>query len=293
MTYHRKCDITSRQLRAARGAAFVAVAVGASAWMTVPAHAAGIGPEIAYSTWGTRPAVYVVNPDGSGRRLLYTGARNTRIGSVDMKPGGGEVSFYETTGNTLNAPGELKTVQYAATGRAGTVSRSVPGCRYSVDYHPSDGSLLIVSCDRQLQRLAASGWSPTNVAVSAQVSRARWLSGGTEFIYSAGGKLWRTAFATPETAEEVMVSNHDFFATAHTSSLTLGTTSTRIDLIDVDGKSVTTGIETGECPHFSPNDSTFVYMANFGKQLMIRPTSGGQSTPISVKANFSSVDWRN
>ncbi len=287
MVYRRICEITfGRPARAAMVAALVS-----STWIAVPANAAGIGPEIAYSTWGTRPTVYLMNPDGSGRRLIYTGARNTRIGSVDMKPGGGEVSFYETTGNLLNAPGSLKTVQYEEVGKAGRVTRSVPGCRYSIDYHPSDGSLLMIDCNRQLQTLAQNSSSPANVSVSGEVRRARWLSGGEDFIYSANDKLWRR-YATGVSEEVLTSSSHDFFATAHSSNMALGTVSTRIDLIDVNGKSVTTGIEIGECPHFSPDDTMFVYMANFGKQLMMRSVTGGQPTPIGRKASYSSVDWR-
>ena len=92
-----------------------------------------------------------------------------------------------------------------------------------------------------------------------------------------------------------MASTHDFFAFTHTGNQALAAASTRIDLLDVGaGTVVTTGLEIGECPHFSPDDTMFLYMANEGKQLMIRGVAAGSpSTPIRVKANFSSADWRN
>ena len=74
----------------------------------------------------------------------------------------------------------------------------------------------------------------------------------------------------------------------------MATDGTRIDLLDLDaGTVVTTGLEIGECPHFSPDGTMFLYMANEGKQLRIRATGGGASTVIPVKASFSSADWRN
>ncbi len=293
MVRHRKSGTSSRPRIATAGAAFVSALV-ASGFVAAPAHAAGIGPEIAYSTWGTRPAVYLVNPDGSGRRLLYTGPRNSRIGRVDMKPGGGEVSFYENFGNLANGPAQLKTVTYAATGKTGVVTRSVEGCNYSIDYHPSDGSLLMVACSLEVQSLAAGSSSPTLVAPTPGATRARWLSNGTEFVYSAAGKLRRAAIAAPQDSHEIMASNHQFFAMAHTSNKALATDGTRIDLLDIDAGAVaTTSLEIGECPHFSPDDTQFLYMANEGKQLRMRATGGGPSTTIPVKASFSSADWRN
>ncbi len=294
MLRHRKSTITPRKVIAAFGAPVVAAFI-ASGLVATPAYAAGIGPEIAYSTWGTRPAVYLVNPDGSGRRLLYTGPRNSRIGRVDMKPGGGEISFYENFGNLANGPAQLKTVTYAATGKSGVVTRSVEGCNYSIDYHPSDGSLLMVACSLEVQRLAAGSSSPTLVASTNGATRARWLSGGTEFVYSAAGRLRRGNLAAPENSYDVMSFAYEFFATAHTTNQALATNGTRIDRLDIDaGTVVASGLEIGECPHFSPDDTRFVYMANGGSQLMIRPAAAGSSsTAIPVRANFSSADWRN
>lgn len=294
MLRHRKSGTSSRPRIAAGGAAFVCALI-ASGFVAAPAHAAGIGPEIAYSTWGTRPAVYLVNPDGSGRRLLYTGPRNSRIGRVDMKPGGGEVSFYENFGNLANGPAQLKTVTYAATGKAGVVTRSVEGCNYSIDYHPSDGSLLMVACSLEVQTLAAGSSSPTLVASTNGATRARWLSSGTEFVYSAAGRLRRGNLAAPENSYEVMAITHEFFSTAHTSNHALATDGTRIDRLDIDAGTVAaSALEIGECPHFSPDDTLFLYMANGGSELRIRPAAvGSSSTPIPLRANFSSADWRN
>ena len=290
MLRHRKSGASPKTAIAALVGAIVA-----SGFVAAPAQAAGIGPEIAYSTWGSRPAVYLVNPDGSGRRLLYTGPRNSRIGMVDMKPGGGEVSFYENFGNLAHGEARLKTVTYAATGKTGVVTRSVDGCNYSVDYHPSDGSLLMVACSLEVQHLAAGSSTPTIVAPTPGATRARWLSNGTEFVYSAGGMLRRGAIATPQDSYPAIVSTHNFFATAHTSNQALAADATRIDLLDFDqGTVVTTSLEIGECPHFSPDDTMFIYMATGGSQLMIRPVAvGSRSTPINLRANFSSVDWRN
>lgn len=284
--------ITARtiKLAAAFGTA-ASAALGAA-----PAAAAGIGPEIAFSTWGARPAVYLIEPDGSGRRLIYTGGQNNRIGKVDMKPGGGEVSFYEYSGNLLNGPADLKTVKYAATGKLGTVSRSVAGCSYSIDYHPdpNNGSLLMVSCSGQLQSLWHDSTTPIPAGVNASVSRARWLSGGTEFIYAADNKLWRAAEAAPWNPVEVLASSpYDFFATAHNSNRALGTVSRRIHRIDVDAKTTADLGVIGECPHFSPDDQSILYMADAGSWLLIIPPGGGAATSVGRKGQYSSADWRN
>jgi len=283
--------VTARTMKLA--AAFASVAAPALA--AAPAAAAGIGPEIAFSTWGTRPAVYLINPDGSGRRLIYTGAQNSRISRVDMKPGGGEVSFYETFGIAQNAAGHLKTVKYEATGKLGTVTRSIPGCSYSIDYHPdpNNGSLLMVSCDQQLQGLFHDSTTPGPAGVTGPVTRARWLASGTEYIYASNNKLYRVPELTPWQTTEVLASSpYDFFATAHTSNQALGTVSMRIHRIDVDGHSTTDTGVIGECPHFSPDDQSILYMADSGSWLLIIPPGGGAATSVGRKGQYSSADWR-
>jgi len=58
----------------------------ASASLALPAMAAA-APTIAYSnTVGSNADLYLINPDGSGKVLLYSSPNKSNIGVIDMEP---------------------------------------------------------------------------------------------------------------------------------------------------------------------------------------------------------------
>ena len=102
------------------------------------------GPQIAYSLLsGYTQSIYLTNSDGSGKVKLYTTANKANIGDIDIRPGGNQLAITESS--IAGGQGVLKIINYTDAGVRGTVTTvSMPGCTaIGIDYHPSDGSLLV------------------------------------------------------------------------------------------------------------------------------------------------------
>ena len=261
---------------------------------------AATGPEIAYSLRGSRPAIYVVNPDGSGKRLIYQGASKTFIGGLAMRPGGGEISFEEVGSSGQN--GQLKTVQYGASG-AGTVIRSVPGCRFNIDYRPvtAYGQFLYVdSCSPDIKYVSDGTTSP--IGVGQPVSKVAWLKDGESFLF-AGRDVTHTLFSSPLYTQTVIAPGLQCVqwmgsAKLHDEALIkIGDAcGGGIGRLTVSPASWTPGIEQGDAPSYSTDDQCFVYITPYsrsGSYLMIRRVDGaGQPVRIGARANYADVTWR-
>lgn len=264
-------------------------------WCT--AATAATGPEIAYATRGARPEIYLVNPDGSGQRLIYQGARKTAIFSLSMKPGGGEISFEEVASS--GQTGHLKTVQYGATG-SGTVIRTVSGCRFHVDYRPvtTNGALLYVDgCSHTIQYVSegTTYW----VGVGQPVSKVAWLKDGESFLF-AGRDVTHALFAAPfnqtVVAPGLQCVQWMNSAKLHDEALIKMACGDGIGRLTVSPASWTPNIEQGNAPSYSSDDQCFVYVTpsdRSGSYLMIRRLDGaGLPLRIGARANFSDVTWR-
>ncbi|MEO6114026.1 MAG: hypothetical protein ABIP07_06235 [Sphingomicrobium sp.] len=271
------------------------------------AYAAGTGPTVAYATRGGQGEIYLVDPGGSPR-LVYRGPRRTAIFNIDMKPGGGELSFEETNCCSAAGPTSLKTLQYGISG-LGTVSRSLPitgaGCRIgSIDYHPdpTNGSLIYTgNCSSSINRLAAGATTPTEINIS-NVAKAAWTSDGLHILYVADA-LRKIAVATPENSEIIVATNCvatlDAGSTLDVALLSIGQVcgGPRIDFVDVATKTLQTGIQQGQAAHLSPNDNLYIYISPYqrgGSYLLVRQVNGNALVErIGAKAEYSAVDWRN
>ncbi len=267
--------------------------------LTTSAALAETGPQIAYAKKGSRPEIHLINPDNSGGRLLYRGAQRSVIFAIDMKPGGGELSFEEAP-CCSSGPSTLKTISYGESGTLGTVTRSLTTCRIgSIDYHPSDGSLLFTdNCTKRIARLAAGSTSASDIGAPASFF-ANWLSNGLELIYASQGKVWRAPAATPTSAQEVVTLEcQGSMDTARLSNRTLVyLCDQQIGDLNVDGKTLTGGFERGSNGRFSPDDQRVLYISppqRGQSYLLIRATSG-QGLPVQIngQASYSSADWRN
>ena len=262
------------------------------------ASAAGIGPEIAYVKDGARPEIYLVNRDGSGLRLVYRAPTRTRIFNLDMKPGGGEISF-EQTACCSSGPTYFKTVQYAATGTLGTVSRSFSSCRISgIDYHPSDGSLLMSdTCNQKAMRLAAGSSTPVNVGVAGSIYNPRWLRDGLSFVYGNVGWLTRSSVTSPTTSTRLVLLEliADLDA-GKASDQVLHAGDQKIDRIVLPSQLIR-GIGQGVSVSFAPGDQEFIYVSppvRGQSYLKIRRVDGsGAESRIGAAAAYTAVDWRN
>ena len=152
---------------------------------------AGVGGQIAYSVGRD---LYLINQDGSGKRLLYRGAVGTSIFSISLKKDGGQVSFEEagSTGRTAR----LITLGYGPTGNA-TLLRSIPGCRFQVDTR-DDGAILAVDmCGDGILRFSSSPSAPLDpVGTPGRVARASWMGDGS-FLYASAGKIFLADLLNP------------------------------------------------------------------------------------------------
>lgn len=157
---------------------------------TSPALAAVGGPPIAYAlTSGNTQSIYLANPDGSGTVKVYTTASKVNIAQIDIRPGGNELAFIEGSQSSL---GTLKILRYTDSG--GRVSLTTvdsgAGCYVNgVDYHPTDGSLLVSRhCPPSTEdavRYAGGAYDSTPL-----VSRTNMFGGKVRWINDGSGFLW-------------------------------------------------------------------------------------------------------
>lgn len=166
----------------------------AAAATIIPATSAeAAGPPIAYGKQaGTAYDLYLTNPNGTGTIKLYTGPAKNSL-SVDMNPlvsgGVNELAVVESR-NT-----GFKVIRYSDTGVKQPIQSFDQGWYIeSLDYHPSDGSLLIIrrSNSPQIQeiRIWANGsYGPVIASTDGQndsYSNARWLGDGSGFLVKYG-----------------------------------------------------------------------------------------------------------
>lgn len=266
------------------------------------AMAEPVGPEIAYSLRGSRD-IYLINPDGSGKRLIYRGLRKTAIFALSLRSGGGEIAFEEvdSTGQT----GRLRTVEFGASG-IGTVTRTIPGCRFDMDFHPTDGSLLLVemgngaSCSGDIKRLAPGSTTPVSLGIDKDASKVAWLADGVTILFAAEGRIWK-APADGTTAPQEIVAQ-DCVASleaAHQRAQALldvgSVCGASLDRLTLDPPNLEKGIASGWSPSYAPDDQCFIYIvpAGRGAYLTIRRSDGsGDESTVGSKANYTSVDWR-
>jgi hypothetical protein len=179
-----------------------------------PALAAAGGPPIAYTVAsGSTQSIYLANPDGSGAVKLYTTGSKVGIGQLDMRPGGNQMAIVENS--IAGGQGILKIIDYSDAGvRQAVTTIAEPGCTaQGVDYHPSDGSLLVARyCNQaniQEVRVYANGaWAAdplfgyTNGNPDRAAGKVRWLGDGSGFLWAEsdttnGARIDRHSLANP------------------------------------------------------------------------------------------------
>lgn len=255
---------------------------------------AGTGAEIAYSVGRD---VFLINSDGSGKRLLYRGATNTSIFAISMKKNGSELSFEEVS--SKGQTGRLITVAYGNSGAA-QVIRNVPGCRFDVDTR-SDGALLTVELNcGGVVKFAAPGSSDLQpVGVPRQASKVAWMPDGS-FLYASQGKIWHATLSNPS---GTAIANQDCVQsinTANFASEALVAVGQFCDGPRIDRMMVPAGtashIAAGPDAAYSQDDKCYVFVAppqRRGTFLHIARIDGvGSSVQIGNSGNYASVDWR-
>lgn len=189
------------------------------------------GPPIAYVKSGTWKEILLTNPGGTGTIRIHRTGKS--IGAIDLRPGGGEITFVEA--------GLLRTLKFEDSGR--TISLSNPrgfGCASTaqadrMDYHPDGGPMLVADACGRLWALASSSADPELIASGPTITNPRWLPDGSGFVYTTGGlgvpvEFWRqsypvagepTALGPMSNLPTVNMAHHSNLAILRTSAATI------------------------------------------------------------------------
>jgi len=167
-----------------------------------PAFAAAGGPEIAYAlTSGQTQSIYLANPAGTGTVKLYTTASKVGISEIDIRPGGNQMAIIENS--IAGGQGILKIINYSDAGVRQSVTTVNSGsCVVNgVDYHPTDGSLLVsrhcAGSTSEVIRYAGGAYASTPiVSYSGDFfgGKVRWVNDGSGFLWAVddptgGGRI--------------------------------------------------------------------------------------------------------
>jgi hypothetical protein len=286
----------------------------AVAALAVPAGAAG--PPIAYGKLsGTAYDLYLTNPNGTGTIKLWTGSAKSAL-NIDMNSqlsgGLNELAVVESriTG--------FKIIRYNDSGGGRTVT-TVPDSCYidSLDYHPSDGSLLIIRRCNNPQLVEIRVWSngsygPVIVDTDGQsefYSSARWLGDGSGFLVKYGSvgngvDVQRRNIGTLNAPTTVWHSGNlgdgSYLETARCSGAlqpscmkfihAIGLAIKEASFDDMGPTTETVVIQNGVNGHYSPDNNRILYRAE---------VKGGQALSISnptqtlaPKSTYNGWDWR-
>lgn len=273
----------------------------AAVLLASPAYS-GTGPEIAYVQAGNQDIINLINPDGTGARVLYKTPRGFRIFVLDMKPNGGELAFEEVSARS-DGPATLKVIRYDDAGRV-IETKTRTGCRIlSLDYHPSSGELLYNDPCVRLNILNTTTMALTSVDAPDGINKAAWR-GPDQLVYNRSTALASEVLVAPRTAPRntTVVGEVRLAGTMDVSSSGSMLLVDPVDWATLSMFNMTTGIEQkdwqiGHYGRFSPDDTEVVYASGYdvrGSYLFIRKVSGpGSPFRLPIKGVIGPVDWRN
>jgi hypothetical protein len=270
------------------------------------ASAQAAGPPIAYvKVGGSAQEIYLVNPDGSGLKKIYTTASKRAIGWVDLKPGGSEIAFTEY-GKGL--PRVIKIMPLNGSTPAGpAVTLNGPCAVDTVDYHPTDSVLIISDICNQNPRIASIRTDGTGYTVlqstGAYLNKARWLRDGVSYVYVRapvdGGPLQLCKNGCDPNNGELLQTVDGMW------SMDVGRTANiilhdyggpYISKVDADtGAVVSANYINGADGHYSPDDRYVLYQTPHearGEFLHILDTSTGLVARLTAKGDYGPKDWR-
>lgn len=263
-----------------------------------------IGPAIAYHRAAAGPEIFLTNPDGSGTIRLYSGPKKSHLGFMDIAPGGGRIAFAQSNSG-------LNILSYSASGVISLpATRIDEGCYVEGIDWSADGSKILysTSCSSvgriKVYTVGAGSASILDVGLTS----VRWGRDGTSIFYlkpaGAGRQLiWRQL----STGREVVLHSTGGF-----SSFDVGRISNSILLADGDAATIrridfpaafpaegetaniiVTDVKRGTSPHFSPNDSEFLFETPHsarGDYYKVNQADGTDRT-ITPKGNYGQSDW--
>ena len=274
------------------------------------AASAQVGPEIAYAKANGIPEVHLINPDGTGGRLLYSAPRGTEIFHVDIRPGGGQLALEEHKtpkrgANPTNST--IKIIDYDGNGSVvGSIRTISLTCLTgSLDYHPTDGTLLYRNCSPQrIYRLNTTTMASSDLGLVHDAFIASWLD-AARILYHVNAtnltdrKLWTVSTADLSAPTEVVASPPGTLDTSTSGDKGLLSPGSDVRLVDVTAETIEMFQTEGQRGHLSPDDQKVIYITGitFGKPgqfIIIRNFDGsGSPTNLVGRGKFTALDWRN
>lgn len=285
------------------------VALAGFALILVPGSLlAGVGPEIAYQEQHQNgDEIYLINPDGTGRVLVYKGATKNFVNGLDMRPGGGELAVSFRT--------KLFIVDYddrgVRTGPARSIPLPNPGCTVgALDYHPSDGSLVMSqacgSTSYKVYRLppGASTFESTPLLDFNVPTAARWSRSGTKLYYikaDQGIFAYDPSSATSAQVQPAGWGLYDLLLQGEQSVWNVSGGPTNLPEGTYKIGDLNSGVQRDGCRlattiHFGSNDTRMVFrtpLSAGGYNVMVQNADcSGAPFSLTGKGAFYYVDWR-
>lgn len=291
-----------------------ALLVGASlALAAAPAQAA---PPIAYGLVnGTKMDLYLTNPDGSGKVLLYSTPNKVNIGMVDIDPSANRLALVESDFKGF------KVIDYTSAGVRTNIASVSDACQINgIDFHPTNGSLLVSeTCATgdfsQVRQWTQSGFdsAPLVTFGSTQIEgpgHVRWLGDGSGFVIgflhdNGGGSLSRrydrymlNALSAPVTVIEVSTNPFYDFDTARCTGSSAGPCwaliyddgNGKIHKLHFDSMStIEDWVKPGAAPHFSSDNSQTVYRLQVKTNMLLKVDD---FSVVSKGDVGPGIDWR-
>ena len=297
-----------------------AVLVASIGIMAAPAGAAVGGPPIAYAQLsGSTQSIYLLNADGSGKVKLYTTGNKVNVGQIDIRPGGNQLAIIESS--VAGGQGVLKLINYSDAGASQSVTTiAEPGCTaLGVDYHPSDGSLLVSRyCNsaevQEVRRYANGAWDAnplfavTNGNPSKAAGYVRWLGDGSGFLWAAadtanGAGIQRHNLSNPSAPTRIYSTGSLALPTwfdvarcaaaldASCAKLLVTNQSGQIHVVTFDdfgGTDQGTLYSNASDGHFSPDNSRILWRLQTKSDYQLKI----DNQILVSKGTFAGKDWR-
>jgi len=259
---------------------------------TLPAPAAAIvGPPIAY---GASNTIYLVNPDGTGLRALYSAGRKASLTGIDLRRGGGQIAIIENH--------QLKVLDYddrgVAIGSARTISFPC-GTILEADYG-ADGSLAAKDgCFPNHIWRVAPGASVSDAAPlvteSTTIGDVDWSRDGARIYYESADGL--RAYDVASETSSVIYPDHSMWDVTTTGDrLILASTNWNYFVRDLASGTDTPGCTQGYAIHYGNNDTQMVYRTPTQRSafyiLVTNSDCSGAPFRITGKAGaYLGPDW--
>lgn len=274
-------------------------------------------PEIAYASTasGGRAVVYLTNPSGSSRSLLYRSEPGAEIHHVDIKPGGGELAIeqHKPSPSLRETASVIKIIKYDANGTLiGPIRTLKLSCRTgSLDYHPNDGTLLFRDCltPKRIRRLDTATLLHTDLGLPHAAFIASWLD-ATRILYWttsadvnwADRKFWTVSTADLNDPTEVLAHpSPGSLDTSTSGDMALSSYGSEwMNLLRITSPPQITQFMSGAGRgHFSPNDDYVAYITRSSPDqpnqfVLVRQFDGaGSPTVVAGAGIYTALDWRN